>query len=67
MREKLRDLENRFWRPGIQTMEAAEGEKAVDGRDYSETTIGRRFPRMKRRERRKDLSLKGLPEPSRLI
>lgn len=44
MREKLRDLENRFWRPGIQTMEAAEGEKAVDGRDYSETTIGRRFP-----------------------
>lgn len=32
MREKLRDLENRFWRPGVQTMEA-EGEKAMDGKE----------------------------------
>lgn len=32
MREKLRDLENRFWRPGVQTMEA-EGGKAVDGKE----------------------------------
>lgn len=36
MREKLRDLENRFWRLDIQTMEAAEGGKAVDGR---QTTV----------------------------
>ena len=33
MREKLRDLENRFWRPDIQTVEAAEVGKAVDGKE----------------------------------
>lgn len=60
MREKLRDLENRFWRPGVQTMEARRRKSCGWKRGYSEAAIGGMFSLNAEKGRKKDSSLKGL-------